>query len=171
MIKLSPLVKTNVTPFYSWINDEEVIKYSLSSFKEINTNQEVDRWFEKTLEDTRSINLGIYLNQTNQLIGYAGISGISKLNRSGEFFIFIGEKRCWGQGIGTEVTRQILKLGFSDFGFNRIMLTVSEPNIGGIKAYVNAGFKIEGRLRQACYRDGEFHDKIVMAVLKSEWEK
>jgi RimJ/RimL family protein N-acetyltransferase len=51
------------------------------------------------------------------------------------------------------------------------MLTVSEPNIGGIKAYENAGFKIEGRLRQACYRNGEFHDKIVMAVLKSEWEK
>ncbi|WP_207435751.1 GNAT family N-acetyltransferase [Sabulibacter ruber] len=171
MIKLSPLVKTDVTPFYSWINDEEVIKYSLSSFKEINTNQEVDRWFEKTLEDTRSINLGIYLNQTNQLIGYAGISGISKLNRSGEFFIFIGEKQYWGQGIGTEVTKQILKLGFSDFDFNRIMLTVSEPNIGGIKAYENAGFKIEGRLKQACYRDGEFHDKIVMAVLKSEWEK
>jgi hypothetical protein len=67
MIKLTPLVKTDVTPFYSWINDEEAIKYSLSSFKEINTHQEVDRWFEKTLEDTRSINLGIYVNQTNQL--------------------------------------------------------------------------------------------------------
>lgn len=170
MIKLSPLIKTDVTPFYSWINDEEAIKYSLSSFKQINTHHEIDRWFENTLEDTKSINLGIYLNQTNQLIGYAGISSISKLNRSGEYFIFIGDKKCWGQGIGTEVTRQIVKLGFGDLGLNRIMLTVSELNVGGIKAYLTAGFKIEGHLKQACYRDGEFHDKIVMALLKSEYE-
>jgi RimJ/RimL family protein N-acetyltransferase len=53
---------------------------------------------------------------------------------------------------------------------NRVFLTVSEPNIGGRKAYKNAGFKFEGQLRQACLRDNEFHDKIIMSVLKSEWE-
>ncbi len=76
----------------------------------------------------------------------------------------------WGKGIGTEVTEQILKIGFSENKLNRIMLTVSEPNIGGIKAYERAGFKIEGRLRQASFRDNEFHDKLIMSILKLEWE-
>ncbi len=49
-------------------------------------------------------------------------------------------------------------------------MTVSEPNIGGIKAYENAGFKLEGQLRQACYRDNEYHDKLIMSILKSEWK-
>ncbi|WP_321282548.1 GNAT family protein [Marinifilum fragile] len=40
--------------------------------------------------------------------------------------------------------------------------------MGGVKAYQRAGFKLEGRLRQACYRNGEFHDKLVMSVLKEE---
>ena len=51
------------------------------------------------------------------------------------------------------------------------MLTVSEPNIGGIKAYKNVGYKIEGRLRESTFRDNNFHDKIIMSVLKSEWEE
>lgn len=50
------------------------------------------------------------------------------------------------------------------------MLTVSEPNIGGIRAYEKAGFKFEGRLRQACFREGNYHDKIMMSLLRDEWE-
>ena len=50
------------------------------------------------------------------------------------------------------------------------MLTVSEPNIGGIKAYEKSGFRIEGRLREAVCRNNVFHDKIVMSLMKSEWE-
>ncbi|OQX80282.1 MAG: hypothetical protein B6D64_03435 [Bacteroidetes bacterium 4484_276] len=49
------------------------------------------------------------------------------------------------------------------------MLTVSGPNIGGLKAYERAGFIIEGRLREASFRDNRFHDKLTMSVLKSEW--
>jgi len=51
------------------------------------------------------------------------------------------------------------------------MLTVSSLNRGGVKAYQKAGFQQEGVLRQACYRDGAFHDKIVMAILRPEWEE
>ena len=53
---------------------------------------------------------------------------------------------------------------------NRIMLTASDLNVGGMKAYRAVGFRKEGVLRQACYRDGKYHDKIVMAILRSEWE-
>ncbi|SNR54751.1 GNAT family N-acetyltransferase [Hymenobacter mucosus] len=49
------------------------------------------------------------------------------------------------------------------------MLTVSEPNVGGVKAYAKGGFKLEGRLREACLRNGQFHDKLIMSVLKAEW--
>ena len=168
-IELLELSKENVKQFYKWINDQEVIKYSLSRFSKMKTKREIDIWYQKLLEDSKSINLGIYLKDTKELIGYAGISGISDTNKSGEYFIFIGEKRFWGKGIGTEVTRKVVSYGFQNTDLHRIMLTVSEPNIGGIKAYEKAGFVIEGKLRQSCFRDGEFHDKIVMSVLKPEY--
>ncbi len=170
MITLKLLSKIDVTPFYKWINDDKVIRYSLSLFEKISTKKDIDKWFEELINDKKNINLGIFIENTNELIGYTGICDISKTNKSGEYYIFIGEKKMWGKGIGTEVTEQILKIGFAENKLNRIMLTVSEPNIGGIKAYERAGFKIEGRLRQASFRDNEFHDKLIMSILKLEWE-
>jgi len=52
-----------------------------------------------------------------------------------------------------------------------ILLTVSEKNLGAIKAYTYANFKAEGIMRQAFYRNEEFHDKIIMAILREEWVK
>ncbi len=171
MITLRTLSKLDISPFYNWINDEEVIKYSLSLFRKINTKKEIEDWFFELIKNKKNITLGIFLDATNELIGYAGICDISETNKSGEYYIFIGEKKFWGKGIGTEVTQKIVEIGFNKYDLNRIMLTVSEPNVGGLKAYEKSGFKIEGRLREAAFRDNKFHDKLVMSVLRSEWKK
>lgn len=169
MIDLKPLTKENVTPFYTWLNDESAIKYSLSKFQKISSEKDIEQWYSNLLEDSENYTTGIFLTETQKLIGYAGICGISNTNKSGEYFIFIGDRSQWGKGHGTTTTHKVLKYGFNKLHLNRIMLTVSEPNIGGIRAYEKAGFKYEGRLRQACNRDGKFHDKIVMSILKSEY--
>ncbi|MBL4746401.1 MAG: GNAT family N-acetyltransferase [Flavobacteriaceae bacterium] len=171
MIELRPLSNIHISPFYKWINDPEVIKYSLSLFLKIHTENDIEKWYKGLIENEEILNFGIFIKENNKLIGYTGIGNISKTNKSGEFYIFIGEKKMWGKGIGTLATKQLLKIGFSEQQLNSIFLTVSEPNIGGIKAYENAGFKHEGRLRQACYRDHEFHDKLIMSILKSEYQK
>ncbi|MDM1045759.1 GNAT family N-acetyltransferase [Myroides sp. 1354] len=171
MIELKPLSKEDVIPFYSWLNDDDVIKYSMSLFQRLNSPEQIEHWFSSLFEEKNTYNIGIYLKNTQQLIGYAGISGISTLNKSGEYFIFIGDKNQWGKGIGTIVTQKVIAYGFEVLNLNRIMLTVSQPNIGGVKAYERAGFKIEGVLREACYREAAFHDKIVMSILQSEYEK
>lgn len=170
MVKLKPLTKGNVFPFYKWINDDEVIKYSLSRFQKISTKEEINKWFYALVENKEIISYGIFLKSNGELIGYAGICDISETNKSGEYYIFIGEKKLWGKGIGTEVSKEVLRIGFSEYQLNRIFLTVSEPNTGGKKAYEKAGFKYEGTLRQASFRDNKYHDLIMMSVLKSEWK-
>ncbi len=168
MINLKPLTKENITPFYNWLNDEQSIKYSLSKFQKVSSNAEIEKWFSDLISDSKNFTIGIFL--ADNLIGYAGICSISNINKSGEYFIFIGDRNQWGKGFGTIATRKIINHGFEKLNLNRIMLTVSEPNKGGIRAYEKVGFKFEGRLRQACNRDGEFHDKIVMSILKCEFE-
>ena len=39
----------------------------------MNTPAQIDHWFAATLQDEKSLNLGIYLQETNALIGYAGL--------------------------------------------------------------------------------------------------
>lgn len=169
MIHLLPLRLDQAPYFHRWLSDPEVITYSLSVFQELTTLAQVTDWLTRTLQDQRSLTLGIYLAESNELLGYTGIANLSRVNQTGEYFILLGEKRYWGQGIGTAVTKQVVTRGFQELGLNRIMLTVSVPNEGAVKAYLRAGFQVEGRLRQACYRHQAFHDKLLMAVLKSEW--
>ncbi|GKX65971.1 GNAT family N-acetyltransferase [Inconstantimicrobium mannanitabidum] len=168
-IRLRNLQKEDKEYFYSWIRDKEVVKYSLSKFQKMNSDSEISEWFDKVLLDKSSYKKAIVDSAKNNLIGYAGISGISQINKSGEYFIFIGDKSYHGKGVGTFVTKEIVKMGFEDLGLNRIMLTVSDINVGAVRAYTKANFKTEGIMRQACFRDGKFHNKIVMSILREEW--
>lgn len=168
-IFLKPLSIQNVTPFYTWLNDPEAIKYSLSLFQSLNTKENIDEWYISVINDSKNYNRGIFLSNSDIPIGYAGICNISITNKLGEYFIFIGDRNQWRKGFGTQVTKLIVDAGFEELNLNRIMLTVSEPNYAAIKAYKNAGFKIEGRMRQACYRDNKFHDKLIMSILRDEW--
>lgn len=149
--------------------DRDVTRYSLSIFQNMKSNDEISIWFDALLLDMSTYNKAIVDSRNGKLIGYAGIANLSKTNLSGEYFIFIGNKSYYGNGVGTFVTKEIVKIGFKELGLNRIMLTASEKNIGAIKAYKKAKFKTEGIMKQAFYRDGNFHDKIVMAILREEW--
>ena len=156
--------------FWSWFADREATRYSLGAWLFPWSKKETETWLRQTLQDKETLTLGIMEKGTSQLIGYAGITAISHINHSGEYYIFLGEKSIWGKGYGTEVTQLIVHYGFANLNLYRITLTVSALNIGGIKAYTRAGFQQEGVLRQACYRDGVYHDKIVMSILRPEWE-
>ncbi len=168
-IKFRDLQMSDKEYFLLWIKDKEVIRYSMSIFQKMTEDHEISHWFDNLLSDRISYNKAIVDNTTDKLIGYAGITRINNLNSSGEYFIFIGDKTYHGIGIGTFVTKEIVKLGFEELNLNRIMLTVSEKNVGAIKAYTKADFKIEGVMKQAFFRDGQYHDKVIMAILREEW--
>lgn len=169
-ISFRPLELDDLDLFHAWFADREVVRYSMGMWQFPWSRGQTLGWLERTMQDKETLSLGVVENENQHLIGYAGITSISRINRSGEYYILIGEKNRWGKGYGTEVTQRIVHYGFASLNLHRTMLTVSSLNIGGIKAYTRAGFQQEGILRQACYRDGEYHDKIVMSILRPEWE-
>ncbi len=52
-IFLKPLSIQNVTPFYTWLNDPEAIKYSLSLFQSLNTKENIDEWYISVINDSK----------------------------------------------------------------------------------------------------------------------
>ncbi|HXR64421.1 MAG TPA: GNAT family protein [Ktedonobacteraceae bacterium] len=169
-VLLRSLELDDLTLFWGWFADREVINYSLGTWLFPWSKSETENWLQQTLRDKETLTLGVVERATGKLIGYAGISSVSRVNHSGEYYIFLGDKGSWGKGFGTEVTKLIVHYGFASLNLHRIMLTVSALNIGGVKAYTRAGFRQEGVLREASFRDGAYHDKLVMALLRSEWE-
>ncbi|MEH6443029.1 MAG: GNAT family protein [Oceanospirillaceae bacterium] len=156
--------------FYEWSCDRDVTIYSLSSYAYPQSKSDISAWLSTINSNPKSVSFGICSNENHQLIGYAGISGISTLNRKGEYFILIGNKEYWGKGIGTVITKLVTNYAIQTLGLHRIQLTASSLNIGAIKAYEKAGYQHEGVMRQSGFRDGKFVDKVLMSVLASEWK-
>jgi RimJ/RimL family protein N-acetyltransferase len=84
--------------------------------------------------------------------------------------IFIGEKRLWNQGYGTDAMRLLLQHGFNTLNLNRVALDVYDTNLRAVRSYEKAGFVHEGRKRQAIFKDGRYVDILQMSVLRAEWE-
>jgi len=64
----------------------------------------------------------------------------------------------------------ILNYAFNELNLYRVGLNVISSNERAFRAYRKAGFREEGRLRAAVYRDGQRQDRILMSVLRDEWQ-
>jgi len=168
LFSMRGLRPSDIQYFNHWIFDQEVIRYSMTKFQLISSKDQVIDWYYSILTANNSFQLGMVDPKTNQLIGYAGIAGINKVDHNGEYFIFIGNKNYWGKGIASEVTKYIVEYGFTKLKLHRIFLTASSKNLNAIKAYESAGFHHEGKMRDAFYRNDEYSDKIIMGVLENE---
>jgi RimJ/RimL family protein N-acetyltransferase len=63
----------------------------------------------------------------------------------------------------------MLEHAFATLGLHRIALAVFAFNERAIRSYRRCGFALEGRAREAIFRDGRWWDEIQMSVLAEEW--
>ena len=88
--------------------------------------------------------------------------------RTGEI-AYVVHPDHWGVGLGTELARLLLDLGFGRFGLHRISATCDPRNVGSGRVLQKAGMTREGRLRHtALIRDG-WRDSDVYGILEHEW--
>lgn len=98
------------------------------------------------------------VDDDNIILGMISLTSINYLNQSAELHILIGDFENQGKGIGTLAVKEILNHGFNNLNLNRIQLNVLVYNDIAIKLYVKCGFKLEGKKRQAVYKNGKFVD-------------
>jgi RimJ/RimL family protein N-acetyltransferase len=169
-IRLRSPEREDIPSFVAWLNDPEV-RSGISSYLPFSRAEE-EQWFENMLQspkDEHTLVIEVKVADDWSSIGNCSLFGINWKNRSAELGIFIGEKRYWNQGLGTETVRLLLHHGFNTLNLNRIFLRVFENNPRAIRSYEKAGFIHEGRMRQAEFREGRYIDVLWMSVLRSEW--
>jgi diamine N-acetyltransferase len=171
-IRLRAVEREDLPRFVAWLNDPEVTG-GLSMYLPLSLADE-EAWYDQTLKlppDRHPMVIEVCLQDSWLPVGDCGFNSIDHQSRSGEIGIFIGQKDLWNQGYGTEATRLLLKHGFNTLNLHRIFLRVFETNKRAIRSYDKAGFVIEGRMREAVYRDGNYVDVLLMSVLRSEWQE
>ncbi|MDY7041730.1 MAG: GNAT family protein, partial [Chloroflexota bacterium] len=156
--------------FVRWFNDPEVLHYLLM-YMPMSLAEE-EKWFEEQLQKRDGRIFAIEATDGDQPmhIGNIGIHGIDWKNRSAEVGIAIGEKNYWGQGYGSDALKTLLSFVFQEMNLNRVQLRVHDYNARAIRCYEKCGFQHEGRQRQALFRDGEYHDVLMMSILADEFQ-
>lgn len=131
----------------------------------------VQNWFDSISTDSSRIDLLICLQENNQPIGDIAMLDINHQNRNSVVRISIFKREFLGKGYGTEAMSLLLKFGFEILNLHRIGLDVYAFNKRAIKSYEKLGFKQEGIIRDELFYDGEYHDSIIMGVLKDEFNQ
>ncbi len=170
-IRLRPLEKDDLSRCVAWLNDPEV-RENLIYYSPISMGFEL-AWYETKLNGpVEELPFIIEINTEEgwMPIGDTSFVSLNWRDRSVEIGIFIGNKQYWDHGYGTQVMRLMLHYGFNGLNLHRIYLHVFESNKRGIRAYEKAGFVLEGRLREARFKNGKYIDILIMSILHDEWD-
>jgi len=168
-VYLRPLDEADLERCMKWINDPEILPL-LGRNRPMSRSLERE-WLLGQYKSDSTMSLAIALIEDGRHIGNTGLHAISPTHRSAEFGILIGEQDAWGNGYGPDAARVILGYGFDQLGLHRIQLHVFSFNERAQRAYRKIGFAEEGVQRESVFRNGAWHDTILMSMLESEWRR
>jgi RimJ/RimL family protein N-acetyltransferase len=102
-----------------------------------------------------------------QIAGFAILQGLLSEHRAVELKrIVIGSPN---QGTGTRLLKEVADRAFGQHGAHRLYLDVFVNNDRARHVYETFGFRKEGIMRDAIYRDGAYYSLVLMSLLESEY--
>lgn len=152
----------------AWRNDDEIWS-QLGGPKYFVSKDYERKWVEDAIFDSKNIRLAVCLIEGDRYIGNVSITNINTINRSGTSNILIGDRTCWGRGIGEEAYILLLDYAFNERGFHRIEAQVLDDNIASLKMHEKCGFKIEGTMRDSVFKNGHWQNQILFSILENEF--
>ena len=165
LVELRAIERENLPRYVEWLNDPAIMAY-FGPLEPMSLAEE-ERWFEGQLAQANTRNFGIYYEDEH--VGGAGYSQINWRERSAEIGLFIGRKELWNKGLGADVMSTLVRFGFEQMNLHRIYLRVYEENTRAITCYQNVGFQQEGKMRDASFRHGRYHNVLWMSILEDEY--
>jgi RimJ/RimL family protein N-acetyltransferase len=171
-IELQPFERSDFARLISWVTSEEevlvwggmIFHYPLDEFQ-------LEKYLQaaETDQPARKIFKAVE-TRTNEAVGHIELDQIDRRNRSARISrVLVGEPSLRRKGIGSQMVRKVLQIGFDELGLHRLMLTVLEVNVTAISCYEKIGFVREGLLRDVLKVGDGYWSACVMSVLESEW--
>jgi RimJ/RimL family protein N-acetyltransferase len=102
-------------------------------------------------------------------IGYCRVYRVDHKNRSAEITCIIGEEAFRNKGYGPATARLLVDYCFGQLNMNRVGADSYSFNPRGIRVLEKVGFRREGVQRQAVFKNGVYHDKVLFGLLKNEY--
>ncbi len=170
LVRLAPSTRDDAEVFARWSQDADYMRNLDTDYARPFSAESYIERFNPGHEGPNSVAFHLRTVEDDRLIGFVALHSIEWNNQAGLLAIGIGEPDYRGRGYGADALRLVLRYAFDELNLHRVGLDVIATNTQAIRAYERVGFKQEGIQREAVLRDGQRCGRIVMGVLRHEWQ-
>lgn len=168
-IYLRGFKESDTEPINRWRNDREIQALVSAPFKYVPEAIEREWVKSKMLNNRNDIYLAICLKENHRMIGYISVNSIDHLNRKAVGGGIILDKEFHDGIARHEVGMLIRELVFDHLNLNRYEGKCLVEHTASRIIMEATGYKLEGILRDAVYKDGKFHDQCVYSLLREDY--
>lgn len=167
---LRPMEREDINDEYlCWVNDSSINTYILQSGFPVNQEAAIE-YFTRS-QPPSAVFFAVCDIETSTHIGNARLSLIDPIHRVATYGRLIGHPDFRGKGYGSDALIQLLRFGFHHLGLNRIWSSAVTDNRASLGSNDKVGMTREGLLREYIYANGKFHDTIVLAMLRKDFDE
>lgn len=153
---------------YTWINNYEVMGFLGGVCKPV-TKQKEKEILQKMADDDESRIHFAVDDRSGRHVGFVGLYCINWEYGTAEAGGMIGDKMYWGIGYGTDALMLLLYYAFCHRNFRRISAGVIAFNKRSLGCARKCGFIVEGVKKKEMFKNGQYHDLIMLAVFRRGW--
>lgn len=132
------------------------------------TIESLKKWVEFHNNSEDEVLLVIYDEEAHKLIGHVGLYKIDKYAKKTEYGILLADDNSRGKGYGTMCTKVMVDYAFDVLNLHKVYAEIIIENKASEAMFKKCGFKIDGVLRDDNFKNGRYHDVIIMSILDTE---
>lgn len=167
ILKFLRLSERHLEQVRQWRNLPAVKQYMLTE-RQISAEDQ-KKWFEKIKNDLTKKYWVV--NVDGKDIGVVNLDNIDLENQRCTWGVYIGEESERGKGVGQQVELHVMRYVFETLRLNKFWGQTLESNERMLAIHRKCGYTVEGTLREHIYKDQNFHNVVVVSILRKEWEK
>lgn len=171
-VELRPFERNDFARLIGWIKSPDfLLQWAGANFNYPLDEAQLERYIQGSEgeQPIRRIFKAVDIN-TKAVVGHIELNNIDLRNKSAKVCrVLVGEPSLRGRGIGTQMIRKLLDIGFHQLSLHRIDLVVFDFNKAAIRCYEKLGFVKEGHLREVRRIGGEYWSLYQMSILEHEW--
>ncbi|TQE84038.1 GNAT family N-acetyltransferase [Leptospira noguchii] len=152
-------------PWLSWLRNFDTIQWLEGPRMQAYSQEDLNQYLQRMESSENDLLFAIRYRGSH--IGNLTLTSISIPHRHATMGILLGEEKMRNQGISRRSIEKVGDWALNSTGLNLVRLQAAafSENPASIKAFLAAGFEIEGTWRKARRFDGIFYDMVWMARL------
>lgn len=153
--------------YVGWLNDPRVNRFLESRF-ERHSFESTQGFVRSCLASESTLFLGIRSYTLGlRHVGNIKLDSINRRHGLGEVGVLIGEPDAWGRGIARTAISILCDIAGDELSLRKLTAGCYASNLASERAFMRAGFQIEGRRPAHFLLDGQPEDLLLMAKWQS----